>query len=131
MECKVNITTDDELQDFLNILYMFPDRSEIPYRMFCVVPELDYNAKIDPALGDGRKLMNTVYKNFAKDEDGVYVLIGESESTQNDDGTPSGGRDLVNDPINREELLAWIDKFGVESFHLDFPRPIVDELTEI
>ena len=116
------IDNDDELHYALSQLLDPTATLHIGCRVYCEVPVEDYNNKLDSTIGDGRKLMSSVYKNFYESETGVYVLVGEDDGYGVD---ATGSRDLTGNPITKEEFAAWILKYGVENFHVDFPREVV------
>lgn len=116
---KATIITDEQLQLWLGMLDQVPETMQVPDRVFCKVPTADYNDYIDPTIGDNTKKMCDVYKCQCEEVDGVYVLVGEDDGY----GTPlSGSRNLATNPITREEFMAWVAKYGTQSFHVDFPR---------
>ena len=98
---------------------------EINNRIFVKVQMSNYESKIDPDLGDGRRLMSDQFVNHTPHLDVAYVMLGET--IINSDGSPSGGRDFVNNPYKKDEIDMWVQKYGVENTHLDFPRPEVIE----
>ena len=119
MKSTINITDDATLQQMLTLMTFLPDAVTIHDRVYCEVPLEDYNEKLDPAIGDGRKLMSSVYKVFHETDTHAWVLVGEDDG-YGEDGT--GSRDLVNNPVTKEEFIAWVDLYGVEAFHIDYPR---------
>ena len=120
MQGTINIGNDATLQQMLTLMTLMPEAIVIHDRVYCQVPKLDYEDKLNSDIGDGRKLMSSEYKNFAEDDNGVYVLVGENTDTYGAD--LSGSRDLVNNPVTKEEFVAWVTLYGVERFHVDFPR---------
>jgi len=124
MQGKVFIKDDETLQQLLMLMDYIPEAITISDRVFCEVPVKDYNDKLDSEIGDGRKTMSTVYKAYHETEEKIYVLVGEDDG-YGVDGT--GSRDLQNNPVTKEEFIAWVKKYGVESFHIDFPRTVVEE----
>jgi len=121
-EAKIDIKDDDTLHKLLQIEMLIPDTITISDRIFCELPNETYLGKIPSDLGDGRKSFDTVFKDFTPHLDSSYILLGESVVSSNPDGSPDGGRDLVNNPVTKKELFAYVELFGVEALHLDFPR---------
>ena len=119
MQGEVFIKDDETLQQMLFLMSYIPDAIKINDRVFCEVPVADYNAKLDSEIGDGRKTMSTVYHAYHETDEKVYVLVGEDDGYGED---ATGSRDLVNNPVTKEEFIAWIKLYGVASFHVDFPR---------
>ena len=119
MQGNVFIKDDETLQQMLYLKKHLPDAITISDRMFCEIPIEDYNGKIDSTLGDGRKTMSTVYFDYHTTKETVYVLVGEDDG-YGVDGT--GSRDFKNNPITKEEFVAWSDKYEIERFHINFPR---------
>lgn len=119
MNAYISITTDEELQDILTKIDELPELS-IRERVFCSIPEEDYNKEIDKEIrGKGEK-MNNKYKSFSNKNGKHHILMGEYED---DYGTvKSGSRNFKNNPVKSDEFDPWVKKYGVYVFSLDYPR---------
>jgi len=106
--------TDEKLQAELTAMVKEGKKVKLSQRLYCKVDDYD--------VEDKEKIKDK-YKSFISDKDGDYILIGEG----NDDyGEPkSGSKDFENKPYINEELTPYVEKYGVENIHVDFPR--VDE----
>ena len=121
----VTIKTDEELHKLLAIDDVIPNSIKIHDRVFCEIPELDLENDLttmpseDSKAKRGKKVKDK-YKTFTIKDKKAYLLLGENMA--NPDKSASGGRDLKNNPITKDELSDWIEIYGVENLHIDYPR---------
>ena len=90
--------------------------------IYIEVPHADWNAKCNPDLGDGRKLMSSQFVGVEYD-DCVYVLLGRNNTHLLANGTeiPNGNYQV----LSQEEFWAWVNMYGIDKTHVDFPREVV------
>lgn len=122
----INIQDDVTLQQMLTLMIFLPDNITIPYRMFVEVPQVDFDSVLDEELSASGDVMSDVYRNWSGDGESVYILLGEDSDSHYE--PTSGGRNYVTNPMTKGELMAWVSKYQVGSFHVDYPRPVVEDV---
>lgn len=108
-----NVTTDEELQDYITRNIDSLSGICIGDRVFVEMPRADYN----------------VLKGY-KDHtphltDTATILIGEPDGYGYES---DGSRDLKNNPIVTEEIQEYYDSYGVQCFHKDYQRAVAEEI---
>jgi hypothetical protein len=109
VKTDVVFESDTDLQAFLSAGLYLPN-----LRIWCEVPKEDWESKCDSALGDGRKLMSTQFYGVERDEK-IYAVVGRNEVVND---KPTGNFKT----LEREELYAWVNKYGSEAMSLSPPE---------
>lgn len=121
MEGNFILDNDTDLHLLLTQLLPLASTMEVASRAFCELDVDVYYGTIAEELGgNGTTCYSDLLKAFYEDESVVYILVGEH--TDNYGSGKSGSRNLSTNAMNAEEIQAWIDYFGVEKFHVDYPR---------
>lgn len=118
MNGSFTFETDADLRNVLKLISLVPDAIDIKDPLYCMVTQDVYNAKCPSELGDGRKLFLTQFQNFRENKTHVCTKTANIRYHAIDgEQVPNGNMYS----LGKDELIAWVNYFGVDAFYVECP----------